>query len=77
MLRSGVSVLDVAQSSSEIPEGLMNNSVHSSVSCRWNVDGMYVLLCAPWCGVETPWVGQALGGWGLSRVTRSVARSVV
>ena len=28
MLLSAVSVLDVAQSSSEIPEGLMNNPVH-------------------------------------------------
>ena len=28
MLLSAVSVLVVAQSSSEIPEGLMNNSVH-------------------------------------------------
>ena len=32
MLLSAVSVLVVAQSSSEIPEGLMNNSVHSFYS---------------------------------------------
>ena len=24
------------------------------MSYRWNADGMYVLLCVPWCGVETP-----------------------
>jgi len=35
------------------------------VSYRWNVDGMYVLLCAPWCGVETPWVSQVMGGRGV------------
>jgi hypothetical protein len=35
--------------------------IHSSVSYRWNADGMYVLLCAPWCGVEAPWVSQAMG----------------
>ena len=32
MLLSAVSVLVVAQSSSEIPEGLMNNSVYGSIS---------------------------------------------
>ena len=31
------------------------------MSYRLNVDGMYVLLCAPWCWVEAPWVGQAIG----------------
>ena len=43
------------------------------------MDGMYVLLCAPWCGVETPWVSQVMGGGGCGflRVTYSVARSVV
>jgi hypothetical protein len=53
--------------------------IHSSVSYMWNVDGMYVLVGAPWCGVETPWVNQVMGGGrcGLPRVTRSVARSVV
>ena len=34
MLLSAVSVLVVAQSSSEIPEGLMNNPVFSRVSYR-------------------------------------------
>ena len=39
---------------------------------------MCVLLCAPWCGVETPWVSQAMGGGGgFPRVIRSVARSGV
>ena len=33
MLLSAVSVLVVAQSSSEIPEGLMNNSVFRVVQC--------------------------------------------
>ena len=32
MLRSAVSVLVVAQSSSEIPEGLMNNPVYKTVN---------------------------------------------
>ena len=39
MLLSAVSVLVVAQSSSEIPEGLMNNPVYVE-----NVDIFYVLL---------------------------------
>ena len=34
MLLSAVSVLVVAQSSSEIPEGLMNNSVYVCVCAR-------------------------------------------
>ena len=33
MLLSAVSVLVVAQSSSEIPEGLMNNSVYNPHAC--------------------------------------------
>jgi hypothetical protein len=36
MLLSAVSVLVVAQSSSEIPEGLMNNPVHSVIVTEWN-----------------------------------------
>jgi len=36
---------------------------------------MYVFLCAPWCGVETPWVSKGMSGGGLPRVTHSVARS--
>jgi len=35
MLLSAVSVLVVAQSSSEIPEGLMNNSVYCHLSSVW------------------------------------------
>ena len=35
--------------------------IYTSVSYRWNANGMYVLLCAPWCGVEAPWVSQAMG----------------
>ena len=35
MLHSAVSVLVVAQSSSEIPEGLMNNPVIWKYSCKW------------------------------------------
>jgi len=34
MLLSAVSVLVVAQSSSEIPEGLMNNPVYREKSCE-------------------------------------------
>jgi len=38
MLLSALSVLVVAQSSSEIPEGLMNNPVHSErMSAAWFV----------------------------------------
>ena len=37
MLLSAVSVLVVAQSSSEIPEGLMNNPVHSKDECTFEI----------------------------------------
>jgi hypothetical protein len=36
MLLSAVSVLVFAQSSSEIPEGLMNNPVYRRWNHRWN-----------------------------------------
>ena len=36
MLLSAVSVLVVAQSNSEIPEGLMNNPVFLPMSCKYN-----------------------------------------
>ena len=36
MLLSAVSVLVVAQSSSEIPEGLMNNPVYDIIDARCN-----------------------------------------
>ena len=40
MLLSAVSILDVAQSSSEIPEGLMNNPVYRfHVSCAISPKG--------------------------------------
>ena len=45
MLLSAVSVLVVAQSSSEIPEGLMNNSVYHIISNR------YVWLSYAFCGI--------------------------
>ena len=37
MLLSAVSVLVVAQSSSVIPEGLMNNPVYTVFSATWSV----------------------------------------
>jgi hypothetical protein len=40
MLLSAVSVLVVAQSSSEIPEGLMNNPVFISQT-QWNASNKY------------------------------------
>ena len=40
MLLSAVSVLVVAQSSSEIPEGLMNNPVYSDMILK------YIFVCA-------------------------------
>ena len=33
-----------------------------------------MLLCAPWCGVETPWVSRVLGEGDVSNVTHSVVR---
>ena len=44
MLLSAVSVLVVAQSSSEIPEGLMNNLVLLGINFSLNIIGN-VLLC--------------------------------
>ena len=43
MLLSAMSVLVVAQSSSEIPEGLMNNPVHSMIKL------ITLMLCIPLC----------------------------
>ena len=45
MLLSAVSVLVVAQSSSEIPEGLMNNSVYQcpTIQSCW-ITGFYYLI---------------------------------
>ena len=60
MLLSAVSVLVVAQSSSEIPEGLMNNSVlserlwtddQSSIPIL-DVGHVSLLLCSKWCCVR-------------------------
>ena len=48
MLLSAVSVLVVAQSSSEIPEGLMNNPVLNVAETGTDScgrDGRYLLLC--------------------------------
>ena len=42
MLLSAVSVLVVVQSSSEIPEGLMNNPVHETGETRTTLDIMRV-----------------------------------
>ena len=39
MLLSDVSVLVVAQSSSEIPEGLMNNPVYKNCASSWSPNG--------------------------------------
>jgi hypothetical protein len=55
MLLSAVSVLVVAQSSSETPEGLMNNPVYSAVSFNMTYEkGMNfthknVSMCAQFC----------------------------
>ena len=43
MLLSAVSVLVVAQSSSEIPEGLMNNPVHVSDTQKY--DTLFTVTC--------------------------------
>ena len=45
MFLSAVSVLVVAQSSSEIPEGLMNNPVHESITdlLKYSGDLTFVL----------------------------------
>ena len=45
MLLSAVSVLVVARSSSEIPEGLMNNPVHSILICDCDVLSLFPLQC--------------------------------
>ena len=46
MLLSVVSVLVVAQSSSEVPEGLMNNPVYSNIKFHENPScGSRVVLC--------------------------------
>jgi hypothetical protein len=44
MLLSAVSVLVVAQSISEIPEGLMNNPVYCYVLCGVVVAGFWCIL---------------------------------
>ena len=50
MLLSAVSVLVVAQSSSEIPEGLMNNPVFVCVCVvRWVIMTAYVCVCVCVC----------------------------
>ena len=48
MLLSAVSVLVVAQSSSEIPEGLMNNPVQYTVHYVVHIQGQLV-AAAPMC----------------------------
>jgi hypothetical protein len=45
MLLSAVSVLVVAQSSSEIPEGLMNNSVYTDKKCPRKFLSSVSLIC--------------------------------
>ena len=57
MLLSAVSVLVVVQTSSEIPEGLMNNSVECSVSSDVKlygnrIVGKKVSKCHPCTGTE-------------------------
>ena len=48
MLLSALSVLVVAQSSSEIPEGLMNNPVYNKNSDAWgNVFSLRIVLVGP------------------------------
>jgi len=44
MLLSAVSVLVVAQSSSEIPEGLMNNPVYTHKRNQFNFCYVYMLV---------------------------------
>ena len=48
MLLSAVSVLVVTQSSSEIPEGLMNNLVYR-LEIAWHLQGEYVVLICMKC----------------------------
>ena len=45
MLLSAVSVLVVAQSSSEIPEGLMNNPVHNGDTVQlWYKESLFYIF---------------------------------
>ena len=60
MLLSAVSVLVVAQSSLEIPEGLMNNPVDGFCNCHYALKGLMISNYMPtfnvwyslgWCGL--------------------------
>ena len=55
MLLSAVSVLVVAQSSSEIPEGLMNNLVYTyTKTCSPHEDYRLLRCDALWSGINLP-----------------------